>query len=722
MSPSLKRNKGLDLANTHCPYCSLNCGMSLERSEGTIVGMKRWKGSPLTGGNVCSKGSSAWQQVNHGDRLTEPLIRRNGKLVPASWEEALDKAAEGFLRIREAHGASANALLSGGSLTNEKSYLVGKLARMAMGTPHIDLNGRMCMTAAGAANARAFGLDRAMTPLAELKRAEVVFVSGANISNTFPVVIPKALQKIRKSGGRIIVLDPRAGRFVQPEDLHLALRPGTDAVVANGILREIEQLGLIDQKFVRNRTTDVEEALAAAREWTLERVQKVADIGPDQIREAALLLGSADRAMYFHARGSEQQVQGTENVLSLINIALACGHIGKPGCGINMLTGQRNGQGGREWGQRCDQLPAGRSIDDPAHRAEVAAHWGMDVADMPPRGQPYVEVLNMIGREEVKGLLSICTNIAISAPNLSVVRQQLPKLEHYVLIDPFLSETAQYADIVLPGNTFAEEDGTITTGEGRVIAIEQAVPPLARRGDLDIIRNLARRFGFAKEFAFYSGREVFEEMRTVSAGGPIDYSGITIDRLHDEGGIFWPCPEEKHPGTPQLYQEKFAHPDGLARFHGVRPVVPGTDDPEKFPLYLTTGRVLSQYLSGNQTRRIEAQNRLAPQAVVEIHPEMARVFALKEGEPVSITSAQGSSTVPWTPNDRLRPDTLFLPYHWAECNELTSSEVDPIAAIPGLKFTPVGIAASPSVLASSDEKDSVRSSTLVPSASRNVEP
>lgn len=694
MSISFKRGSFGDKAesvNSHCPYCSLNCGMTLKVSEGTVVGMDRWKGSPLTGGAVCSKGASAWQQTNHKDRITTPLIRVDGELKPATWDEALDRVAEGFLQIREESGAAANAVLSGGSLTNEKAYLIGKLARLAFRTPNIDLNGRMCMTSAGAAGAMAFGVDRAMTPLAELKRAEVVLVSGANLSNTYPVLIPKALDNVRKQGGRIIVIDPRAGRFVRPEDLHLALRPGTDAVVANGILAEIERLGLIDQKFVRNRTKDLDQALEVARQWTPERVEVVADVDASLIREAANLLGSADRAMYLHARGSEQQTTGTMNVLALINIALACGHVGKPGCGINTLTGQRNGQGGREWGQRCDQLPAGRSIDNPEHREHVASHWGITSDELPTRGKTYVEVLNMAGEGEVRGLLAFATNIAVSAPDLTRVHEQLSNLDLFVVVDPFLSETAKLADVVLPGTTFAEEDGTITTIEGRVIAIEQAIPPVAKRGDIDIIRNLARRLGHGKDFAFFNGADVFEEMREISAGGPIDYSGITIKRLKKTGGIFWPCPDENHPGTPQLFQEQFAHADGLARFHAVEPNQPSADATGNFPLVLTTGRVLPHYLSGNQTRRIEAQNRLVAKPVVEIHPEMAAVFGLSEGERVTITTAQGSSTVDWTPSTRIRPNTLFLPYHWAECNVLTASKLDPISGIPGLKYTPAGI-------------------------------
>lgn len=681
----------LRATNTHCPYCALNCGLTIEADGNRIEGQARWKGSPLTGGALCSKGSTAWQQVQHPDRLRVPLVREGGRLVEADWETALDRAAEGFLRIRAEHGAAANAVLSGGSLTNEKAYLVGKLARVALGTPHIDLNGRMCMTSAGAANTMAFGLDRAMTPLSEIENAQVVVVIGANLSSTYPVVIPKALEKVRRKGGRVIVIDPRAGRFVGDGDLHLALAPGTDAVVANGILRELYVNGWIDEAFVVDRTTGFPDALAAAMPWTLNEVAAVADVPVRQVKEAARLIGEAQRAMYLHARGAEQQTFGTMNVLSFINVALARGHVGRTGCGIDMLTGQRNGQGGREWGQRCDQLPAGRRIDDPEHRAEVAAAWGIELDELPGRGASYVEVLDMAGRGEVKGLLSICTNMKVSAPDRTRLVEALDRLEHFVVIDPFLSSSAEHATVVLPGSTFAEEDGTITTIEGRVIRIDQAVAPVARRGDLDVIRNLARRLGAAHHFSFFTGAEVFEEMRTISAGAPIDYAGITMDRLRDEGGVFWPCPTESHPGTPQLYRQRFAHPDGLARFHAVDPETPPVVVDGEHPIVLTTGRVLAHYLSRNQTGRIEAQERISPVPLLEVHPDTAADLGLVEGDPAAVRSRQGEVVVAWTPNDRIRPDTVFLPYHWEVANVLTASDLDPISKIPGLKYTPVAV-------------------------------
>ncbi|MEL6981300.1 MAG: molybdopterin oxidoreductase family protein [Actinomycetota bacterium] len=676
---------------THCPYCALNCGLRYEVVDGAITDRIRWKESPLTAGALCSKGVTAHHQVHHGERLTAPLVRQGKDFVETSWDDAIDRAADGLLRIRDQHGPAANAVLSGGSLTNEKVYLIGKLARLALATPNIDYNGRFCMTSAGAANKAAFGADRMMTPLGELERAETVVVIGANLSDAFPVAVPKLVAGVRRRGGRVIVIDPRRSRFVKPDDLHLANRPGTDAVLFAGLLREVMAQGLVDADFVADRTSGFDEVAAAVDGFTIEEVAARCDVAPGDLRAAATAIGGTRRCLYLHGRGPEQQVGGVQNVLSIINLGLACGHVGGPGRGINMLTGQRNGQGGREWGQRCDQLPAGRRIDDAEHRAVVAERWGIEPDVLPGVGQTYVEILHAAGRREIRGLLSICTNMSVSAPDLHRVEAELAALEHVVMVDPFFSPSMIHADVVLPGSTFAEEEGTITTIEGRVVRCDQAVEPVAGRNDLDLLTDLADRLGAGDHFRFRTGREVFAEMRMVSAGGPVDYAGMTWDRLRDEDGLFWPCPDEDHPGTPQLYLDRFAHPDGRARFHVVDVPTPPEPVSAERPLVLTTGRVLAHFLSGNQTMRIPEQNAAASEPVLEVHPDTAADHHLVEGEPVTITSALANSTIAWSPNLDLRPDTLFLPYHWPECNRLVAAHLDPVSRIPGFKYTPVSI-------------------------------
>lgn len=679
------------VTRTHCPYCALNCGIWLANDEtGNVVAQIRWKHAPLTRGGICSKGSTAWQQIHHDDRITAPLIRRDGELVPSSWDEALDRAVDGFERIRDEHGDDANALLSGGSLTNEKAYLLGKLARLGLRTRHIDYNGRFCMVSAGAANLRAFGLDRAMTPLDELRACDVIVVVGANLSDAYPVMLPPAIAAARRNGAAVVVIDPRFGRWVADDDVKLPIRPGSDGALFLGLLAEVERAGLVDRDYVAERTVGFDEAIAAARRWTPEAVAAATDVPADVVRRVARLIGTADRCMILHARGAEQQTMGTDNVSAMLNLALACGLPGRRGCGIDMLTGQRNGQGGREWGQRCNQLPAGRHIDDPAHRAIVAERWGVEPEALPPSGATYVEILRLAGRGEVRGLLSISNNPSISAPHLQRTDAQLAELDHVVVVDPFLSDfAARHADVVLPGSTWAEEEGTITTIEGRIVRCDQATEPVAGRADLDVIRGLADRLGVGEHFAFDRGREVWEEMRRVSAGGPNDHAGITWERARD--GVFWPCPDEEHPGTPQLYTERFATPDGRARFHAVEASTPPVLVDEEYPFVLTTGRHLAQYLSGNQTKRIAEQNDKAPGPYVELHPDAASSLGLDELDRVVLVSRLARSVVPWRPNPDLRADTIFMPYHWRQCNVHVDDELDPTSKMPGFKYTPVAV-------------------------------
>lgn len=680
---------------THCPYCALNCGLKLHSEHEQVVGIGRWKQSPLSRGALCTKGVHAHEQINHGDRLRKPLVKRDGRFVEVDWDEALDAAATGFQEIAAASGAAANAMLSGGSLTNEKVYLVGKFARLALKTPHVDYNGRFCMVAAGTAHKRAFGADRMMTPFAELDNADLAVVVGANLSAAFPIVVPQALARLRRRGGRVLVIDPRGSRFVNADDLHLAIRPGSDRVLFNGLLRAVDRAGHTDMAFVRDRTNNFNAALAECEPFDPETVATLADIAVEDFAEAAELIGRSERCMYLHGRGPEQQLDGTANVASIINLGLARGHVGKPGCGINMLTGQRNGQGGREWGQRCNQLPAGRDIDDDDDRAIVAAHWSIAPEELPRSGKTYVEILQMAGRGEIRGLLSMGTNMNVSSPDLEAVEQQMAALDHVVMIEPFFSQACEFADVILPGSVWAEEEGTITTIEGRVVRIDQAAEPVAKLSDIDVISALAERLGAGEHFSFGTGREVFDEMRAVSAGGSNDYSGMSWKRIRTDDGLFWPCPSDDHPGTPQLYQQQFFHDDGRARFQPVAALADSTPTDPDYPLVLTTGRVLAHFLSGNQTMRIASHQQHASGPQLEVHPSTAEKLKLRSGQRVVVSSRLAASTVAWQPNEAVREDTVFLPYHWVECNRLVAADLDPESGIPGFKYTAVRVEPAP---------------------------
>jgi len=382
---------------------------------------------------------------------------------------------------------------------------------------------------------------------------------------------------------------------------------------------------------------------------------------------------------------------------------LTTGKIGRPGCGYATITGQGNGQGAREHGQRCNQLPGARDIENPVHRAAVAAAWGVPEERLPRKGATAPEIVEKIHRGEIRGLLSICFNPLVSLPDAAFTRAALERLDVFTCIDFFMSETAQHADIVLPGSLQEEDEGTVTSTEGRVLRIRAAVaPPGEARRDWEIIRDLAVRLGAGEHFAFDSTHEIFEELRRVSKGGIADYSGITWEKIDRQLGVFWPCPDEDHPGTPRLFEGgRFQHPDGRARFHPVKHRPPAEDVDGDYPVILTTGRVVSQFLSGNQTRRIGPLVEQYPAPKVEIHPRLAASLNVRDGEMVRVESRRGFLELAAHVVSTIRPDTVFIPYHWPgaqSANRLTVRAYDPVAGIPEFKVAAVRIARLPSLL------------------------
>jgi assimilatory nitrate reductase catalytic subunit len=680
---------------THCCFCGQQCGVQLLVKDERVVGIEPWEEFPFNRGKLCPKGIKRYLQNNHPDRLLRPLVRTGGGFVPLPWDEALDQVVERVRRIQEHHGRDAVAVLSGASLTNEKAYLMGKFARLAIGTRHIDYNGRLCMAAAGAANVKAFGIDRAANPWADIAATDLVMVIGANVSECSPITTDY-IWRARDRGARLVVVDPRLTPIARTADLYLPVRPGRDVALLNAILREVIRLGGVDHAFVAAHTTGFAEVMAAVEPYAPEAVERDVGIPAHRIREAAALWTQAPRTMLLHARGIEHHTKGVDNVLACINLVLATGKIGRPGCGYASITGQGNGQGAREHGQRCNQLPGARDVENDADRAAVAAAWGVPESAIPRKGATAPQIVEMIHRGEIRGLVAICFNPLVSLPDAGFTRAALERLDFFVAIDFFLSETAQHADLVLPGSLQEEDEGTVTSVEGRVLHVRQAVaPPAEARRDWEIVCDLARRLGVPELFDFRSPRDIFEELRRASRGGSADYSGISYEKIDRQMGVFWPCPSEEHPGTPRLFEGgRFHHPDGRARFHAVaqRPSAEETDD--AYPIVLTTGRVVSQFLSGNQTRRIGPLMELEPEPRVEIHPWLAERLGVHDGERVRVASRRGHVDLRARVVATIRPDTVFIPYHWAgalSANSLTQRAYDPTAGIPEFKVSAVRI-------------------------------
>ena len=718
---------------THCPYCALQCAMSV--SPGSPAGgadgsPDRGAGVeprqfPTNGGALCRKGWSSAQLLGAADRIVEPLLRGpDGVLRPAAWDEVLDLVAAKVRGLRAAHGADAVAVFGAGGLTNEKAYQLGKFARLALGTRLIDYNGRFCMSSAAAAGNRSFGLDRGLPfPLTDLGGAGAILLLGSNVAETMPPFV-RHLQGARDAGG-LVVVDPRRSATARlSEDgagLHLQPTPGTDLPLLLGLAHIVLAEGLADEDYLARRTVGRDAVARSVAPWWPERVQSTTGVPAALLRTAARRLAEAARAAraggapvyVLTGRGVEQHVNGTDTTTAAINLALLLGLPGTRAGGFGTLTGQGNGQGGREHGQKSDQLPGYRKITDPAHRAHVAAAWGVDESLIPGPGVPATELLHSLGLPGGPRMLFVHgSNVAVSAPDAGRVIEGLRRLDFLVVADFFLSETAAEADVVLPVLQWAEEEGTMTNLEGRILRRRRAVtPPPGARSELWIMAELARRLDAPGRFPT-DAREVFEELREASRGGLADYSGVDYAALDAGEAVYWPCPADTPPsdiaaadtagptlhGTPRLFLDGFAHPDGKARMVAVRfgsaaeqLNLPGT-------LTLLTGRLLEHYQSGAQTRRVPELSAAQPDLRAELHPATALAHGIADGDLVLLSNGRGRVVARAALDAGMRTDCVFLPFHFAgdaSANLLTSSATDPVSSMPGFKNASVSLSLLP---------------------------
>src|SRR5687768_5493085 len=543
------------LIKTHCCFCGQQCGIQLKVKGNEVIGFEPWEDFPFNRGMLCPKGVKRYLQGSHPDRLLQALERDSssaGGFRALRYEDAIAKTAEAIARIQKQHGPSSMAMLGGASLTTEKTYLLGKFARVCLKTPHIDYNGRLCMVSAGAANKKAFGIDRTTNPWSDMVGAEVIWVAGSNVAECSPITT-NYIWQAREMGAKVIVQDPRITPIARTCDLFLPVKPGRDAAVFAGVLNVMIENGWIDRDFIEQHTIGFEQVRDYCKQWTPAHTAEVSGVPERSIRQAAEWWGQAKTSFLFHARGIEHHSNGVQNALGTINLVLASGRIGKPKSGYGTIVGQANGQGGREHGQKCDQLPGWRDIANPEHRKYIAGVWGVDEASIPGPGVDAYEMFRRIDAGEIKGLLSICFNPKVSLPDNNFITRCLDKLEFYVAIDFFLNDTAHHADVVLPGSLQEEDEGTVTQVEGRVIKINKAVDcPGEARQDWRIIQDIARALGREKGFTFREPREIWDELRVASRGGVADYSGISYEKIEEQKGVFWPCPSDDHPGTPRL--------------------------------------------------------------------------------------------------------------------------------------------------------------------------
>jgi assimilatory nitrate reductase catalytic subunit len=686
---------GEELISTHCCFCGMQCGMNIrvKTADQSVIGVEPRYDFPMNGGRLCPKGVAAYRQAELGDRLKHPLIRKNGKLEESTWDEAMDLIVSKIQEIQSKYGKDAFGIYSGSSMTNEKCYLMGKFARIGLGTKNIDYNGRYCMSSASVGFNQSIGIDRGSTnPWSDIKFADVLLIAGSNTAECHPLSMPY-IWGARDRGAKLIVVDPRQTKTALVADVHLDIRPGTDVAITNGLLHVMIEENLVDQDFIDNHTTGFEELKELVKKYTPSHVSEITGVSVDKIVTAARIFGQAKNGMTMFARGVEQHATGTDSVSNYVNLCLVTGKMGRKGSGVATFTGQGNGQGGREHGQKTDQLPGFRKITDPKAREYIASVWGVDESEIPGPGLSAFEMLQALGKE-IKGLLLVCSNPIVSSPTVRDVGGYLKDLDFFVCMDMFLSESAELADVVLPSTVWIEDNGTTTNVEGRVLRVKgiDRTPGETKR-DWKIICELAERLGRGKYFQFDSPEDIFNELRVASKGGIADYYGITYEKLDKMQGVFWPCPTEESEGMPRLFEDlKFNFPDGKARILSFEHKGPNEKTSKEYPIILSTGRVVFHYLSGNQTRRIETLRNFCPDPYVEIHPNLAKKYSISNGETVKVSSPRGSIELVAKITKITREDMVFVPYHWGKelaINHLTNPALEPKSKIPEFKVCAV---------------------------------
>ncbi|MBO1266452.1 molybdopterin oxidoreductase family protein [Arthrobacter cavernae] len=707
-------------ADTHCPYCALQCAMTLTPANqpGSAPAPAAAPASlavpvldvsgrdfPTNRGGLCRKGWTSASLLRHNGRVTEPMLKgSDGVHQPISWDQALMLITAAVKDTQKQYGMDAVGVFGGGGLTNEKAYLLGKFARLALRTSRIDYNGRFCMSSAAAAGNRAFGVDRGLPfPVQDLDSASVILMLGSNVAETMPPFV-QHLQGARDAGG-LIVVDPRrsatAAFTADGGGFHLQPTPGTDLALLLGISHVVVHEGLADTEYLRTRTSGYDALIRSLNAFWPERVQSITGVPATLIRETARRLAHGARtggAYILSGRGVEQHVDGTDTATAAINLSLLLGLPGSARSGYGTLTGQGNGQGGREHGQKSDQLPGYRKITDPAARAHMAKVWNVDESLIPGPGLPAVQLLQSLGQPDgVRCLFVHGANVAVSAPDASAVVDGLRSLDFLVVCDFFMSETAVEADLVLPVTQWAEEEGTLTNLEGRVLRRRKALtPPPGVRSELWLMARLAELLDAPSTFSD-DPETVFEELRLASAGGLADYSGIDYAMLDRGEAAYWPYPAGSQ-GTPRLFADGFAHADGRAV---LVPVTPSKRARRSFAnaaapgsLALATGRLLEHYQSGTQTRRVAELAASQPEARLLIHPATAAARNIADGEFVAVSNERGEVVCRAELSNTVRTDTVFLPFHFPgqeNANRLTEAATDPISGMPEFKTSRVWV-------------------------------
>ena len=669
---------------TTCPFCGCGCSFYLVVSNEQVVDVAPCFTDRVSQGKLCVKGRRAHEFVGSEDRLTKPLIRRNGELQEASWDEALDMVAQKLAGIKKEYSPDAIGLLSSAKCTDEENFLMMKLARAVIGTNNVDHCARLCHASTVAGLAAAFGSGAMTNSISEVPSSDCILITGSNTIEQHPLIGTRVLEA-KERGATLIVIDPRETLLSDHADHFLRQKPGTDVAWINGFMNVILSEGLEDRAYVEERTEEFDELARVVSGYTPERVAEITGIDGQDLKRAAMAYAKADPAMILYSMGITQHTSGTNNVKSIANLAMLTGNVGKASSGVNPLRGQNNVQGACDMGALPNVYSGYQKVTDPQARAKFEEAWQ---AELPAEvGLTLMEMMNAADQGQLRALYIMGENPMVSDPDINHVRKALESLDFLVVQDIFLTETAELADVVLPGASYAEKEGTFTNTDRTVLRVRKALEPIGHsKPDWSILCEVARRFG-SRQFAYNDAVEIMEEIARLTPS----YGGISYERLDQGQTLAWPCPTAESPGTPFLHKDKFTR--GLGHFHSIEFRPPDEEPDEQYPLILTTGRTMFHFHTGTMTRRIALLNHEVPTGYLEIHPEDATNLEIVDTEKVEVKSRRGAIEIAAMVTERVPKGTVFIPFHFAECaaNVLTNPALDPDSKIPELKVCAVSV-------------------------------
>ena len=691
-----------------CPFCGVGCQVSLKVKENKIKFVEGING-PANEGRLCVKGRFGFDYIHHKHRLTKPLVRRSDApkkglnvdpsnwsefFREATWDEALDLAANGLKDLRDSQGGQTVAGFGSAKCTNEEAYLFQKFIRQGFGHNNVDHCTRLCHASSVAALMENVGSAAVTATFNEIENADVAIVIGANPIENHPVAATY-FKQFAKRGGKLIVMDPRGQALKRFASHMLQFRPGADVSMLNAIMNVIVEEGLYDQQYIEAYTENWEAEKAHLKNFSPEKMSEMCGVEASVLRDVARTFAGAQSAMIFWGMGVSQHIHGTDNSRCLISLALMSGQIGRPGTGLHPLRGQNNVQGASDAGLIPMFLPDYQTVTDQGVRNSFTSVWNSDDFSS-EKGLTVTEIMDAVHDNRIKGMYILGENPAMSDPDVEHARDALAKLEHLVVQDIFITETANYADVILPAAAFAEKSGTVTNTNRQVqMARPAIVPPGEAKADWWIEVELAKRVGL--DWKYTDPSEVFAEM----AINMRSLDNITWSRLEADGAVTYPSLSEKDPGQPIVFGEGFPRPEGRAKFTPASVIAPDDTPDEEYPMILTTGRQLEHWHTGSMTRRSKVLDAVEPEANCSLNPKTLRKLGVMPGEFVKLTTKRGNIALMARSDRAVSEDMVFLPFAYVEAaaNILTNSAIDPYGKIPEFKFSAVKVEAFTKVIA-----------------------